>query len=402
MDYDELRKFLLDDYFDSYKEEWPIFREISTNSLHNALNQYDKYYHISKFLRKFSYIYMNLRSSQQQLALEHGLNRYNYLISELSAYNYIMLGITPSLKSFNLKGVQLPLFDIYADLIKGLLNFDRKRTFESLEKLRSTLIQANPKLIFINNDMFPIGRAITIVSKELGIKTVEIQHGIFSKDDNIKSGKYVDYVFVWGDYFKNAYLQQKIKRNEQLKVLGYPHEIKSIQKPWNGTVIYLGQNFEVFDHRLLKIKLLNIKKLSLICNKLGFRFFYKPHPGDNIEKLIEEIPNMKYLPKNQSLYESFKIGDIFISFNSTSLVEAALHSKICIQLKNYDLKSDDFADLGVCPSFKNFFDLELYLRDITKNKTSKHSFNSVNENYIKIPQPKLSEKFLELVNQLID
>lgn len=75
-------------------------------------------------------------------------------------------------------------------------------------------------MIVLDFDFFPETRLILLVAKELKIPTVEIQHGVYSGEKQLVSGLYADYVFVWGEYFKNLYLKSKIKEKSKYAYLG--------------------------------------------------------------------------------------------------------------------------------------------------------------------------------------
>jgi len=114
------------------------------------------------------------------------------------------------------------------------------------------------------------------------------------------------------------------------------------------------------------------------------------------------LPNVTFAPKNETLEESSRRGDIFISFNSTALVEAALRGKLCVQLKNYPVLTDDFEKLGICPrSSDTLEDLESYLREIARAQDLEQFYKPVSSDYIEIPKPNLGEKFLELIQEII-
>jgi len=161
----------------------------------------------------------------------------------------------------------------------------------------------------------------------------------------------------------------------------------------------LGQNVELYNRKLLNIKLDTIKNLDIICKKFGLKFIYRPHPGDPREFLQRKLPNINFSSKNETLKDSFQKGDIFISFNSTSLVEAALHGKLCTQLKNYPVPTDDFENLGVCPkSFSTIEELKEFLKDVSKTRNLKKFYKPVSSKYIEVPKPDPGTRFLKLLD----
>ena len=111
---------------------------------------------------------------------------------------------------------------------------------------------------------------------------------------------------------------------------------------------------------------------------------------------------MRFSPRNETLERSSAQGYIFISFNSTTLVEIALRGKLCIQLRNYPLPTDNFEDLGICPrSFGSTEEVEGYLREIGETGDLKQFYKPVNSEYIEIPQPNPGTAFLKLIREII-
>lgn len=246
---------------------------------------------------------------------------------------------------------------------------DIKYLYELLRKTEEKLKLIKPGYVVLWNDSLPIERAIVLVSKKLGICTIDIQPGIYSK--NIIDGKVADYKLVWGNYVKDLYVSQGIRKPEEIYILGYPYLIprikKTAKKKEKYTLYYLGQNYEDFNERLFKSKIETIKSINNICYRLNINFIYRPHPAENRNRTKEEVPEVCFSPKEAALEDSYKNGDIFVSFSSTSLVEAAIISKVSLQLINYPLEIDNFEKIGAChKSFYSTEALEKFLEKFTK------------------------------------
>jgi hypothetical protein len=295
-----------------------------------------------------------------------------------------------------------PVYPSYVDLYSGIVYDDKNLLREGLHVLEDILNHIQPDLIVLENDVYPFNRAVVLVAKKMNIPTVEIQHGIYMSDF-LPTGREVDYVFVWGQYFKDIYLKNKIKRPDQLKILGYPFPINKYGSINKGKklVTYFGQNFELYDKELFSIKIETIRNLKKICDNLNFDFIYRPHPGDNLGLLKPMLENINFTPSKETLQETIKKGDIFISFNSTTLIEANLHSKLSIQLKSYDMPTEDLENLGACSkSVETFEELNEYLKQI-KNGGLSSFYRPVKKSYIKIPSPDPGRRFLKLIEDII-
>ena len=335
--------------------------------------------------------------------LFHKTSKYQSIINN-SSNNAIMLGIRPdALKNFLFKRtIYYPFFkSFYDDLYLGIINHDENLLYKNLEELKKVILYLNPDAIVMNDDGLPDSRSIIWVTKELNIPTIEIQHGIYHSNTIINTGRYSDYLFVWGEYFKNLYIKNKIRNNKSIKILGYPHEIRNKKFNNSNFIYYLGQNYENYDKSIINIKKETILILNSLCDELGFKFVYRPHPSENIKFLKNQLPNIRFTPHNEKLLESFNKANIFISFNSTSLVEAALKSKLCIQLRNYPLQTDNFEELGICPSFDNFEELKTYIKEISNAKDYSMFYKEIDSKYIEIPLPDPGTRFLELLDDII-
>ncbi|KAF5040330.1 hypothetical protein DSECCO2_534610 [anaerobic digester metagenome] len=91
-------------------------------------------------------------------------------------------------------------------------------------------------------------------------------------------------------------------------------------------------------------------------------------------------------------------NELFISFNSTALIEAALNSRVCIQLKNFDLKTDDFEKLGICKSVATLEEIEEEIKFTKFHYTN--IMKPIDEDYIMIPSEGPGKRFLNLMESI--
>ena len=263
-----------------------------------------------------------------------------------------------------------------------------------------------PNFIILGNDSLPIERALVLVAKKLKIPTIVIQHGHHTSNIPLYDGKIADYILVWGEYLKNLYIKNGIRKPDDLYILGYPLQIEKnnifCNEDNNYTVCYLGQKWEKYSNVLFEDKIDTIKKLNDICVKLRIDFIYRPHPGENIELINNKISNIKFTQKGEKLIDTIKNNNIFVSFNSTALVEAFMYSKICIQLLSISLSVVNFEKLGICnKTFKDIEELENYLRTITDSnfKELDKFRKKFNNDYIDITHEP-SKRFLEILEDI--
>jgi len=99
--------------------------------------------------------------------------------------------------------------------------------------IRFILKKIKPKCVIEVNAYSFENMVITEVAKELGIKTIELQHGVIGKYhiaynyyNKPKIKNFVDYIFVFGDYWKNA---TRFPINQQrIFTVGYPEFEKEV------------------------------------------------------------------------------------------------------------------------------------------------------------------------------
>ena len=90
-----------------------------------------------------------------------------------------------------------------------------------------------------------------------------------------------------------------------------------------------------------------------------------------------------------------------MSFNSTALIEAALKSKICVQLKVFNIPTDDFEKLDICRSFTSLSEFDQFLKDLDSADDLERFYSQVSSDYIEIPSINPGNKFIELIKDII-
>lgn len=305
------------------------------------------------------------------------------------------------------------------DLDKCFFYYFKEKDIKYLHQLvgmvEDRLRIIKPDYIILTNDTLPIERAIVLASKKLGIITIEIQHGAYMKPsydsktttEPLTDGKAADYILLWGKYFKDLYLEQKIRDLEDIYVLGYPIlakkklETKKNKGDVKYTVCFLAQGFEKFNKDFFEIKIETARRLFEICGKLGLKFIYRYHPrGENREAISKKLPGVEFTRGGEKLEDTFKRADIFIGVSSTALVEAAIRGKLALQLMNYPIKLDNFEELGACSkSLKNINELENYLDKIAGAASLDEFKKEFSNDYIET-RHNSGERLLEILKKI--
>jgi hypothetical protein len=400
----EISQFLIWDYSDALEQMGEKdFKKSFSKKYFSILQKYNKY----KFaLNSLDRIFLKLLIKNNKKILFEGI-KYSSIVSEVKKRyptGLIVKGVEDRLFSLRNFIGYLSLTDLFQYIYYYLAEKNIKYLYQLLEKIENRLKIVKPDYIVLWNDSLPIERAIVLVARRLGIITIDIQHGIYQSTSFLSDGRVADYVLVWGQYFKDLYVKNGIRKSEEVYVLGYPYLIKghkvNCRKKRHYTVCFLGQAFEKYDKNLLNIKLETINNLYKICKHLGLKFIYRPHPGDDKRMLRDKLAEIIIAPKGEDLEETFERGDIFISFNSSALIEAAIRQKITLQLMNYPMNTDNFENLGVCnKSFVNFKQLAEYLEFLSKLPNLTQAKLEFNANYIETKYHP-GKRFLEILKDI--
>jgi len=399
-------KFIVWDFLEIQKEQGYSDFQKKVSEIHSLITKEYKKYEFIKYLDKIYNLLIKIFKNKSKNKIFFRNIRFPQFI-EKTKKEY-PTGLIVSGKEDRLYAIKkflpyISVSDLYSLVQNYLHDKNEKHLYKLVNIIEKRLRQAKPDYIILWNDCFPIERAIVLASKRLKILTIQIQVGTHTSRYSPDNGRVADYSLVWGEFFKKMYLKYKLKKPENIFVLGYPHRLQKIKGKKiksKYSVVYLGQNTEDFKSDLLKIKIKTLKSLNNLCTSLGMNFIYRPHPNDKRELLKKRLPQMKFSNENETLKESFEKADILISICSTALIEAAMSSKkVCIQLQNYPLKLDNFEKLGICKSFNKIIALEKYLKLLkkTKLKIYNHKFN---ENYIKVSKNP-SKRFLEILEDIM-
>lgn len=205
---------------------------------------------------------------------------------------------------------------------------------------------------------------LSYILNELDKKIVTIQHGIY----NLNFYKVLWFekeiatqVIVFGKYFKNLYVSQGVADNKV--IIGNPY-FKSKDIPSEsirinldkGKAVFIGQQLYKVNNSIFEIYNEALTELRDNLINVGIEFFYKPHPRENIEESLnpENLRNFQiYDVRNKNIFwDDF---NIFLSANSSLLIETYLQGKICFQIEvpNPEMPFDNFGDFTGIPLIKS-------------------------------------------------
>ena len=257
-------------------------------------------------------------------------------------------------------------------------------TDDVIRLITGVLRSLRPKVIFLKHDSLFVERAIITAARQLGIPTVMVQHGIFTKVSPIRlwGGTWVDHIMTWGDYFTDYFVRTGI--SEKVYTLGYPRKAGIFEpKPPESVCLLGGASNEI------------IEAVRKACKKTKLKLVYRPHPGETRRPL----KGVDVGPSGDNLYNAIKEHDIFIALMSTALIEAAIGGRIALQVAHSDHAADDLqvvAGLYTVPATVHH--IRQFLKEV---KRGTYGAKTPNSNYV-LYEEDIIPRFLELTETIID
>jgi len=408
---DELSQFLVWDFLNAFSKMGLAKDIVKTAEAESGifLKKYKKYIFIFKIIDKLfqkTFSILGWKKTLKKIYFQNISLKFTPLIR--AAQKYYSIGIIVQGKKDRLFAIKnfinyIGTTDLNQCVHDYLANKDTKNLYNLVEKAEDRLKVAKPDFIIFGLDVLPIERAIILAARKMSIPTIVIQDGVYDSNFPLFECNVADYILFWGEHFKDLWISRNKKRPENSYVLGYPYLInKNYELKTNDShlVCYLGQDFERYNRDNLIPKLETIKAIYEICKNLGLKFIYRPHPGDDRAYLSKNLLDVQFTREDEKIEESLNRADIFISLNSTALIEAAMRSKIALQLMDFPIKSDNLEELGVCnKSFKTIEELENYLGKIAGASDMNRFKLRYNNDYIET-RYEPGRRFLEIMKEI--
>lgn len=274
----------------------------------------------------------------------------------------------------------------------SLMAIARKRyVWHKLKKCLTTrlLQRISPQLIIEVVSYETNKMIVNEVAKELGIKTVELQHGVIGPGHiayNYKKKcnyKYLpDYVFLFSDFWKET---ADFPQNDQYLIpVGYPYLDRLMLKyPYNerngisSPIRLLVISQPEYSFKLLK----QVKQLIEELDKKGVCYVlnYKLHPSEytmDNSFFYEHLnrSNIQLIDNSDiSLYELFANSDIQIGVTSTAIFEGLAYNlkTLILHFEKTDLYMGNIVDRGLavmCDDYKQLLDCIQDYQKMTKNE----------------------------------
>lgn len=251
----------------------------------------------------------------------------------------------------------------------------------------------------------PRTRIYTLLGKKMCIPSMEVQFGLTGDEGVEWRFLAADYVAVWGETSKNALLKQKVSEKKIL-ITGSPrHDL--LVEPSQSAISKIREGLRLTDKRpviLLASTYTDLTHVKFTCPKVlramkqaifiaanrnpGIILLVKPHPAENTketQRLAGDSNNIIFVDRESDIRNLIILCDAFLSFGSTSTIDALIAGKICI-----------------CPAFPGwpfsniFKDANVALTPKSPEQIQKIFFDISSGNNLALPQDLMAarEKYL--------
>lgn len=273
----------------------------------------------------------------------------------------------------------------YDQLKNELFNFV-KIHYYLVDNFNKLLSKANPKFIVVEDGNYGGGDKTTLIwcANKLGIKTIEVQHGVFDLafkyGDNLVGNKdfslfKTSLLFTMGKYWTNySNISSKVYE------LGYPYLEEIIGNytfKTDNSILFISQGLVTFPLKEIAIEL---------AQKSNYKIIYRLHPNEHVsdyadfKKLNIEVSNI------EDLFELITKCKGVVGSYSTVLFEALLFGKKIFVHRNKF--SDEYIPENLGIRFGSAADLINSLETDSVFLSEKNNFWSLNwkENLDRINQ----------------
>ncbi len=278
------------------------------------------------------------------------------LFNKAAEIETAILHVKKATKSTNIILDALPedikyLSDHFKLLFEKLFNFHLPRIARQVVLAEKVLKLHKPKIIVSPDVADSRARIYTILSRQLGITSLDVQFGLAGKEAVEWRFLAANYVAAWGELSEEAIVNQGISQSRVI-VTGSPRHdyqftvsnqerinrrIGLVGVPDNAKLFVLASVYSLKTHDKFSDPKILIGMKNAVFD--AFRdmpnafLIVKPHPLENepeTKALILDAKNIIQVSRDSDIRELIKICDNFISFGSTATIDALIAGKTTI------------------------------------------------------------------------
>jgi len=319
--------FLFDDTIQSIKD-----LNISEAIYYNILNSFNKEIH-----KESSFLLNELKKCIDEINIEECVN--NILTNHEHEYKIF-----------------------FTDLLKRFFYIYMPNIVKQVVISRYLLEKHKPTIIISPDTADSKARIFAILANKYNIPYLEIQFGLAGEEAVEWKFSLANLIAVWGETSRQA-ISKHLGSDQKLVITGSPRHdfIKNnisnnnfINLSGNKKIILLASTYHFketnhVDISILKTMQLAISESAQIHNNIFL--IIKPHPHENVEEtkeLFKSNINSLFLDKDSDIRSAILNCDAFISYGSTSTIDAMIADKlvICPMFPGWDFNSDIFKNSG--------------------------------------------------------
>lgn len=215
----------------------------------------------------------------------------------------------------------------------------------------------NKSLVVVYSDVYDNGYYLIHVLKCHGIKTATMMHGYYTKDDFNMTMSHSDYFFADCDVAREHAIEVGYPRSNVFCV-GISSEIGIEGKAYgtqNGTFAVILDAGNVRESLTREKSLFMITSAERICEKYGYRYILRYHPGEIKRDLHSETKYMSELSDASEDIQELLARVDFVILGSTSVILSAISQLIPFYRCTYN--DDHYYDY-IVNRYKDMYDYD--------------------------------------------
>lgn len=243
--------------------------------------------------------------------------------------------------------------------------------------LAKYFVTSNKIKNFIDIDISdPRSRIFSLVGLKYNIPTITLQFGFYNKDSYEWHYVISTKILVWGDWFKDLFVNYYNIENKKIEIVGSPRFDTIIQNKINhndnlkNKSVLIISSYEIKGYskitKTIEFKIY-LKSVIDLLLKLNYKIYIKIHPLENNTNYLKNYNTNKLQVINiNELNDIIKNVDFVLTHGSSLTFNALLLNKPILYPigKNIVWWDDIFADENFGVGFKDLIHLENILQNI--------------------------------------
>lgn len=312
---------------------------------------------------KLAFIPM-LGVSRRNEILVLGARIFNQLNEETRKQTHLIMTARDVLRCKNIPRSMTYDLKTYNDLYSLIVNYDEDAYAACTRRVKLILSKTQAKILVANSTIDPINRLWLKVARDMGLRTICVQHGVYSDSIpiHVLEEDIIDR-YVALDDGQKLILQKNIA-TEKIVSLGARDTFDWIPPPMPIKICFVGEDWERYGFYKLKHLIIDrYIEIVIYLKSFGYKdFYYKPHPSENMFLNIFDYAKLLKV-------KGIEIPDVYVGFSSSLLKEMSSRRKLAIQIWDKETGADNFQALGYCQTVAN--DCALLDKVLTKIQDQK-------------------------------